>query len=414
MNTKGYLSIGRAVLLLFALYGVSCLPPLSAQEEQVTESAALNDKEAFVLAKALYTTTLDSFTASAGAAPVDAAAPIVSKMAELGITMEIKMVGGTKAKPVVLTSDVSLGTCKCIEALDRLGIAAGCEFQVLNKAVRFLYNGDRTVRTVYKFEQKFIFTELKNHTRKGSNLEIDGSILGLPFPEGCSMKYSIPSGNLTVEHHPQQHPHIRKILKEKYWAWQDTQSGDKKKNMSDDERAMNKLSVAFMPPIMESTECSVREAVELLNAVIAASGIKLVLHKDIDSNKRVQLDQSAIKNGGYANSALLSICDSLGTNYKVKKNKITIRLFADGERTRRYRISAQKFSELMGRDVSSEEELIKALHDLGIGTPAGTSVKWGEKKKLLILKSDRVSILKNMDDVMREQGIPFNEKKKKK
>ena len=84
MNTKGYLSIGRAVLMLFALYGVSCLPPLSAQEEQVTESAALNDKEAFVLAKALYTTTLDSFTASAGAAPVDAAAPIVSKMAELG------------------------------------------------------------------------------------------------------------------------------------------------------------------------------------------------------------------------------------------------------------------------------------------------------------------------------------------
>ena len=413
MNTKGYLSIGRAVLMLFALYSVPCLPPLSAQEEQVTEGAELNDKEAFVLAKALYTTTLDSFTASAGAAPVDAAAPIVSKMAELGITMEIKMVGGTKAKPVVLTSDVSLGTCKCIEALDRLGIAADCEFQVLNKAVRFLYNGDRTVRTVYKFEQKFIFTELKNHTRKGSNLEIDGSILGLPFPEGCSMKYSIPSGNLTVEHHPQQHPHIRKILKEKYWAWQNTQSEDKMKNMSDDERAMNKLSVAFMPPIMESTECSVREAVELLNAVIAASGMKLVLHKDIDSNKRIQLDQSAIKNGGYANSALLSICDSLGTNYKVKKNKITIRLFADGERTRRYRISAQKFSELMRRDVSSEEELIKALHDLGIGTPAGTSVRWGEKKKLLILKSDRVSILKNMDDVMRELGIPLNEKKKK-
>lgn len=412
MKTKGYLSIGRVVLMLFALYGLSSWTPLTAQEAQVTESAGQNDKEAFTLSKALYVTMLDSFTASAGAAPGDAAAPIVSKMKELGIDLEIKMVGGSKAKPVVLTSDVSLGSCKCIEALERLGIAAGCEFHVLNKAVLFFYNGDRTVRTSYNFEPKFIHSELKNYTRNGMYFEIDGSVLGLPFPEGCSMKYSISGNRLTVEHYPQQHPHIRKILMEKYWAWQSAQAGAMK-NLSADGMAMNKLSLVHMPPIKESTECSAREAVEFLNAVIAVSGIKVVLHKDIDSNKRVQLNQSAIINGGYADSALLSICDSLGTNYKAKKNKITIRSFANGERTRRYRISAQKFSELMGRDVSSEEELIKALHDLGIGTPAGTSVKWDEKKKLLILKSDRVSILRNMDEVMRDQGILTNEKKKK-
>ena len=82
---------------------------------------------------------------------------------------------------------------------------------------------------------------------------------------------------------------------------------------------------------------------------------------------------------------------------------------------RRYRISAQKFSELMGgRDVSSEDELKKALRELGIPTPAGTSVKWGEKKKVLILKSDDVSILRAFDSLMKEQGVEAIGKKKKK
>lgn len=401
--------------MVFSLAGVAWLSPLSAQEEtpEIASVEEVSNGASFVLAKAMYGTKLDSFAAAAGDTPEAAAAPIVQKLAEQGIAVEIKMVGGTKTKPVVLTTAVNMESCTCMEAITEIGRAAACEFQVLDKAIRFLYNGDRRVKRSYVLERDFIFSELKNFTRKGTNFEISGSTLGVSFPEGCSMTYSTSGNRLTVDHYPQQHPLICKILKEKYWAWQSTQSGGKKKT-SDTEAVMEKLSVVCLPPIKESKECSAREAVELLNVAVAESGIKIVLHKDVSPKQRMSLDKSTIVNGGSADAVLTDISAAIGANYKVKKNKVTIRPFADGEKTRRYRISAQKFSELMGRDVSSEEELKNALHELGISTPAGTSVKWGEKNKVLIVKSNDVSILRAFDSLMKQQGIDEVGKKKKK
>lgn len=409
--------VGQIVFTLFSLAGVACLPLLHAQEEAagVPSVAEASEGAAFILTKAMYGNRLDSFAAAVGDTPESAAAPIVKKLAEQGIAVEMKMVGGTKAKPVVLGNAVNVESCTCMEAITEIARAAACEFHVLDKTIRFLYNGDCRVKRSYVFEREFIFSEMKDNTRTGSYLELSGSNLGLAFPAGCSMKYSISGNHLTVDHYPQEHAQIRKLLKEKYWAWRDAQSKGKKKNTSDTEVVMEKLSVIYMPPIKEAKECTVREAVDLLNVAVAERGIKMVLHKDVSPKQRMQLDKSAIVNGGDADRVLTDICAAIGADYKAKKNKVTIRPLSEGEKMRRYRISAQKFSELMGgRDVSSEEELKKALHELGIPTPAGTSVKWGEKKKVLILKSDDVSILRAFDSLMKEQGVEAIGKKKKK
>ncbi len=359
--------------------GVGTLPILADDGGTTTEAVA--DHEWGLLLKALYTSKLETFSASKGITPEEAAKPIVSKMAEQGIAMKIKMVGGLKEKPVVLTKEISLISCSCLEAIEQICLASGCEYDLIDKTVRFMYF-NRKIRSSFKVEHDFAVSGKSGlaYNKQTRHWEYDGTSFG-DFPEGCSMSYSIPNELITVWHHPLMIARIKKTLKENYWAWQKTQHKDQK--VSAKETLENKLSVMPIPPMRElfEKECSVRVFIDFLNVIVAESGIKIVLHKELNSEQRFCLQSST---GGYADEVLSKMCTAINASYKARKDTITIcpnagNLLPGSMIKKIYKDVEEGFFYNSEGKFSPKE----SLQRMGVPFNEGASVTYNDKKKNL-------------------------------